>query len=263
VAGTRESSLSKQPSVRPLLDLELYERYGLGIQGPTEKQRQDLIGWCSEDPKNFIFGGFVRTFDEHDRKNPIKPFPDRDYLRHTLDFIHGGDSETDAAVRCVSKSRQLSLTWLVCAYAIWEARFHEHRRVMIQSKKAEDAYRLVFWKHWLSSRCSFMERALPPWMWLESEGRGTVGTKGEVSYPNGSVIMGIPEGGHQFRSYVASLVIMDEACFMPEFEDSYTAALAMSKGGGRIIAVTTAAQGTYYAKLVEEEEMSLQEEAAA
>jgi hypothetical protein len=174
--------------------------------------------------------------------------------------MHDGDMAKN--VRAISKSRQLMVSWVACAYALWTARFKAHRRVMMQSKKAEDAWQLVYWKHWNTSRCSFMEMSLPPFMRILDGKRGAIGTRGQINYPHGSVIMGIPEGGHQFRSYVASLVIMDEVCFMPEFEDSYRAAIAMAKGGGRIIMITTAQNGSYYAKLVEESDEDSKTEAA-
>lgn len=251
MAGTRASMLADQPAMCPVLDQDLYRTLGWGRE-PTSRQAQEFIEHCALHPANFIFSGALRTFDEHaaEHESPHKIFPDKEYLRRTLSHMHDGDMAQN--VRAISKSRQLMVSWLACAYAIWTARFKPHRRVMMQSRKAEAAYALVYWKHWQSSRCSFMELALPPFMRIMDGRRGALGTKGEINYPHGSVIMGIPEGGHQFRSYVASLVIMDEVCFMPEFRDSYKAALAMAKGGGRIVVITTAQNGSYYAELVEE-----------
>jgi hypothetical protein len=253
-----DSHLTDQRDLYPELDRALAKRYGWESTGPTEAQAERILKKCSKDPEYFIFGGFVRTSDPHDRDHPVKPFPNKDYLREILRYIHAGNEEQESDVVAISKSRQLSMTWLACAYAIWEARFHPQRVVMIQSKKAEDAYRLVFWKNWIAGRCSLMERAMPSFLRAvqveDGVPLGIKATRGELVYPNGSIIMGIPEGGHQFRSHVASLVISDECCFQPEFEDSFTAALAMSKNGGKIVLITTAAAGTYYARLVEEEQ---------
>ena len=253
---TSERILRKQPQLR---DLEESDRVLLRSLGMNKRHGdskvQKIIEQCTNDPEFFIFGGFVRTFDERDRRNPRKPFPaDSAYLKACLDHMHNKESGDVAAI---SKSRQLMLTWLCCAYAVWEARFHAQARVMIQSKKAEDAWNLVYRNSWLHGRCDFIERAMP--LFIRAE--GLTPTRGELWYPNGSVIAGIPQGPDMFRSYTASLVICDEACFQPEFEDAYKAALPMAKGypddpdsGGRIILITTAAAGSYYATLVEEDE---------
>jgi hypothetical protein len=251
VAGTRESILEDQPALLPKLDMQLAHELGISTSNPDAKKIRKIWEHCARDPEYFIFGGFVRTFDEHDTENRRKPFPRKKYLYRALQHIH----DTKIGDVCaISKSRQMLITWLMCAYAVWEARFHEHSRVMIQSKKADDAYALVYRNNWYQPRCGFIERALPPWLRL----RGTKGIRGELIYPNGSSIWGIPQGPDMFRSYTATLVICDEACFQPEFEDAYKAALPMCKGGsgstsgGRIVLVTTAASNTFYAKLVEE-----------
>jgi len=253
---TSERVLRSQAQLKDLeaFDRELLRQLGMNRRCATSKV-QKVIEKCTKDPEYYIFGGFVRTFDERSRKFPRKPFPtDKKYLRAALQHIHGKESGDVAAI---SKSRQLMLTWLCCAYATWEARFHPQSRVMIQSKKAEDAWNLVYRNSWLHARCAFIERAMPLFM------RATelTPTRGELWYPNGSVIAGIPQGADMFRSYTASLVICDEAAFQPEFEDAYKAALPMAKGypddpdsGGRIILITTAAAGSYYATLVEEDD---------
>jgi len=240
------------------MDRDLLLRLGF-TASPTEGQQVKLWHRLAGDVELFIFGGFVRTFDELDAQNHVKPIPDKAYLRSALRHIHENYGES-GDVCAISKSRQLMLTWLCCAYAVWEARFHPHSRVMIQSKKAEDAWALVYSQDWLSSRCGFIEWAMPPWLRpREASGEERVevlGTRGKLTYKNGSSIWGVPQGPHMFRSYTASLAICDECCFQEEFEEAYTAALPMAR---KIVLVTTAAAGTFYARLVEEEE---EEEAA-
>lgn len=230
----------------PDLDSALYDRIGLPKGARLiDKNKTRIWNACEQDPAFFIFGGFVRTFDPHDRKNPHKPFPDEPYLRTALEFIH---QETEVAA--IAKSRQLMVSWLLCAYAVWEARFHAHRHVMMQSKKAEDAWALVF-NDWMTSRCGFIEYAMPEILWHPDDSRPVVGMRGKIVYPQGSMIWGIPSGAHHFRSHVASLAFIDEACFMPDFADTYTAALAMVKGGGRLRIVSTARYDSYFGKLIE------------
>ena len=211
--------------------------------------KKRVMDKCAKDPLFFILGGFVRTYDSHDQENPYKPLPAMDLMREVLKFIHSDDE-----VNAIAKSRQMMISWLICAYAVWDARFHRARNVMIQSKKAEDAWALVFYNDWLTSRCAFIEAALPPWFWLDNDGKYVTGTRGKLLYPHGSVIQAIPGGAHHFRSHTASLAFIDEACFMPDFGETYKAALAMVKGGGKLRIVSSAKYGSYFGNLIQAEQ---------
>lgn len=205
---------------------------------------------CREDPAFYIFN-FVRTRDEHDWKNPTKQFPDKWYLRELLHFIHTNN------IAAIAKSRQMMVTWLLCAYATWVARFHSKGLIFIQSKKEVDAANLVFNTDWLTARCSFIELNLPTFLRIRSAHteRRKTGVKakyGQLYYPNGSMIWGVPQGAHMFRGYTPRLIICDEACFQDKFEDAYTAALPVVKNGGKLVICSTAAYGTYYARVVGE-----------
>jgi len=210
--------------------------------------QQAIVEKCRNDPAYFIFGGFVRTFDPHDRENPYKPFPDKPFLREALAFIH-----QPSEVAAIAKSRQMMISWLLCAYAVWEAHFHPSRVCMIQSRVAEDAYEFVFFNDWRSSRCGFIEEALPPYLWVNDGGKYLQAMRGRLIYPWGSKIVAVPGGAHHFRSRVASFAVIDEACFFLDFGDSFKAALAMVKGGGKLRVVSSAKYGSYFGKLIEAE----------
>lgn len=216
-------------------------------QGSPSKR---VLALYEKDPAAFIFGGAVRTFDEHDNDHPYKPFPDEPDLRELLDFIH-----SPAPVACVAKSRQLMVTWMICAYSVWLARFHPAKSIYIQCKTKEDAKTLVFEDEWLTSRCAFIEYAMPPLLWQSFDGRFTTAKSGKLVYPHGSKIVSIPAGAHHLRGKVGSLVVIDEAAFMMDFEDTYQAALAMTKGGGRMRIISTARYNTYFGTLIEATEM--------
>lgn len=240
----RQSRLdAKGPApLRPDLDAALWKHHG--IKPSNETQIAKLVERLAKDPELYIFGGFARTFDEQaEPEQRVKPFPDKEYLRRTLRFMH--DPDPDHPVRAGCKSRQLMWTWLASGYATWEARFHDFSRVMIQSRKAEDAWKLVYKGDWIHSRCGFIERAMP----MELRSNGIIGTQGALSYPNGSEIWGIPQGPHMARSYTATLFICDEAAFQPEFEEAYTAVLPMAK---KVVVISTALGGSFYGDLIEQ-----------
>lgn len=245
--------LDKHPAILPGEDARLKSEIGLVMSHGKGRMTKDRL-WakCAEDAEYFIFRGFLRTFDEDNALHPHKPFPRNKYLIRCLQDMLAGEV---GDILIIEKSRQLMLTWLLCAYAVWVAKFRTHARVMIQSKRAEDAWNLVYRTGWYFARCAFLERSLP--IWLRSE--GLRGKQGELLYLEGSVIWGIPQGADMFRSYKATLVISDEAAFQPEFEGGYRAALPMIKGnpnvegsGGQLIIVSTAQADSYMAELLGE-----------
>lgn len=212
--------------------------------GEPSREKRALARYAS-DPAAFIFE-VARTFDNHDYENPYKQFPDTPDLRVLVEFIHRPDP-----VLCIAKSRQLMVTWITCAYMVWLARFHPAQALYAMCKQERDAKALVFEDDWLSSRCAFIEYALPPLFWQEYDGRYTHVKSGKLIYPHGSFIVGVPEGAHQLRSRVGSFVLIDEAAFMDDFRGTYQAILAMTKGGGRARIVSTARYGSDFGTLIE------------
>ncbi len=259
----REAVLTEQPDLCPDLDRKLRRELGMNTRLSSTKVAK-VWERCRNDPEFYIFGGFVRTFDEKDRRNPRKEFPRKKYLYRMLDHIHSTET---GDVCAISKSRQLTMSWLLGGYASWEARFHDHARVMYQSKKAEDAGAFIYQDSFLHSRIGFIERALPIFM----RSQNLKGKIGKLIYDNGSSITAMPQGADMARSYAASLYLFDEAAFQKDFADTYKAVLPMAKGdpsmaesGGRIIMLTSAKGGSDYATIVEEtKDFKYHEEAKA
>ena len=221
---------------------------------------------CRRWAHHFIFdSGWLLTKDEHDSENPVKRFPDLEYLRVLLDCLlvsgryvevgearfalSGGISRAwlertrDIGLLPVEKSRQVMATWLVCAYLLWRAKFAPYQLILVQSKREEDAANLVFNKDPAVGRISFMEMHLPPFLATIDLARGT--TFGHLYLPNGSHIWAVPEGGDIIRSNTPSVVFSDESSFQPEFDASYTAARPCLDGGGQYIAISSANPGAF------------------
>ena len=93
------------------------------------------------------------------------------------------------------------------------------------------------------ARISFMEHTLPKH--LKSLTFPRCASYSQLLFPNGSKIWGIPEGGDIIRSNTPSLVFSDEAAFQPEFDKAYTAALPAIKGGGQLVAISSAEPGAF------------------
>lgn len=184
----------------------------------------------------------VRTKDEHSETEPVKLFPEKPYISYLLDMFY----KKEQSIFFVAKSRQIMLTWLCCVYALWLAKAVPQRLIFLQSKKELDAANLVFnggrtGKNWDTGRISFVERHLPEWL----QDKGVESSYGKLLFPNGSQIVGIPEGADMVRSYTPSLMISDEAAFQPEFGGAYTAMMPVTKQGGQLIAVSSANPGVF------------------
>lgn len=193
-----------------------------------------------------LFASFVKTKDEHaDGTSAVKPFPrrsDKPYIWEILDIVRVEQ------LLAIEKSRQLIVTWLMCLYCLWVAKFHDHRLVFVQSKKEEDAANLVYNKDPINARISFMEYMLPEEMQSMDWDRGC--SYGQLAWPNGSKIWGIPEGAEKIRSYTASLIFADEFAFQPEAQEAYKAARPTISGGGQFIAVSSANPGAFMRQLI-------------
>ena len=220
---------------------------------------------CRRSAHFFIFGGVLRTKDEHDLQHPTKTLPQEPYLRVLLDFLlvsgrmlNPRDAQWALAagyerefldhlfttsILFVEKSRQVMATWLVCCYLLWRARSYPHQLILVQSKREDDAANLVFTKEPTMARMSFMESTLPEPLRLIVWPKG--GSYAHLYFPNGSHVWAIPEGGGIVRSNTPSVIFSDEAAYQPEFGDAFTAALPAIMGGGQGIFVSSANPGEY------------------
>ena len=223
---------------------------------------------CRRDAHFLIFDSQkLLTKDEHDQDAPVKPVPDLPYLRILLDcyLVSGRMLEPGAAkyalaggvpasflealastgMLFVEKSRDMFVTNLTCAYLLARGRMRAHQLILLQSKKEEDAAKLVFAKEPQFARLSFMEDHLPPHLrQIQWPGGGAYGN---LYVPNGTQFRAIPEGGDIIRSEHPSVIFADEAAFQPQFGASYTAALPAVEGGGQYLAISSAAPSEFEA----------------
>lgn len=200
---------------------------------------------CRKDVSHFAFN-HVMTKDEHDRVNAVKALPDKEYLRILFNTWDKGE-----LIQFVAKSRQLMVSWALCVYTVWTARFHPHQLCLFQSKKLEDAQKMVFLKWPDQARCSFIENNLPAFIKVCWDGKkwlpidlSTACNEGTIVYPNGSRVEAIPQGPTHIESRVPSLYVNDEATLQEEWRAGYAASLPCLTGptvaeSGRAIHVAT------------------------
>ena len=182
------------------------------------RQVKELIR-CGKDPTYFI-KKYVKI--QHPTRGLIKfdmyPFQDdcvEDFVDHRFNVI--------------LKSRQLGISTLTAAYAVWLAYFYKDKNILIIATKLAVAQNFI-------KKVKTAIRSLPPWMTLTE----VVGSnKQGVEFSNGSQIKAVPTSDDAGRSEALSLLIIDEAAFIRNFDDLWMGLYSTLSTGGRAIVLST------------------------
>ena len=193
-------------------------------QEASDRCRADGLFWLQ----------FVKTRDEADADNTVKAFPtDLEYVNRLWQIL------ADSQRIVVAKSRQMLVSWIVCAFCVWRARFNPNQYIVWQTQKNTDANMMVCLAggdkdSGFLGRMQFIERNQPSWLRMrvkESEGR--------LNYPNGSMIEAVPGGANQVRGKVASIIVEDEFAFQEEASGVYTTVAPLIQKATKFIAIST------------------------
>jgi hypothetical protein len=144
----------------------------------------------------------------------------------------------------VNKSRQVGLSTLTSAFCLWIAMFQKHKTVMIISKTDDDAGKFL-------SKVTLAYDELPKWL-----RNGVPTVKRNVHHfelATGSIVEAEAAGPQAGRSESLSLLVMDEAAFIPRADSIWTAAApTLSRGNGKCIIISTPnGIGNYFADIVD------------
>jgi len=195
--------------------------------------RTEALKRCATD--GLFFLRFVHTRDEVDPDQTVKPFPVE------YEFIRTIWREFEAHQKViVAKSRQMMVSWVACAFAVWWARRKPNQLVAIQTQGWDDAKKLVAVAGGdrdaaYLGRCQFIERHLPAWLRVRVRE-----AEGQISYPDtGSVIEALPGGADKVRGKVPSLVILDEFAMQEEAWGVWTAIAPLVQKAMKLIIIST------------------------
>jgi hypothetical protein len=181
----------------------------------------------------------VKTIDEHDLTAPVKPFTIKPY---TPFLVNAFMTEPR---HYVAKSRQIMATWTHAALALHTAQFFPYRKVFVISKKEQDAHELVKRiRHIYSAQPRWLQEMCPLDKKINDQPQGT------LTFRHGSEMRGLPQGADQIRMHTASLILIDEASFLDELEETYGACAPSVAGGGKIV-VFSSAGSSYFGSMVE------------
>lgn len=203
---------------------------------------------CREDPYYFLTN-WAFTLDTHDENEPIKPFPEKEYIKILVDLW------LKHPLLLVPKSRQMMISWICIGLYLWEAQFHNAKLIFFQSKKADDADDLIkrakfIYDHEPTFLKRYIDQGEFKVLKINPQHNGKH-TEGKMSFPQiNSEIRGIPEGGDVIRMHTCSGIFSDEMGFQPEASAAYTAAKPTISSKGRFTGVSTAEDQTFFEDLV-------------
>jgi hypothetical protein len=147
----------------------------------------------------------------------------------------------------INKSRQLGISTLVAAYALWTILFNKDKTVLCIATKQETAKGMV-------EKVQFMYNNLPSW--LRGNQKPLSDNKLSLKLSNNSQIIATSAASDAGRSYAVSLLIVDEAAFIEGIDKIYTSIKPTIATGGGIIALSSPnGVGNWFHKMYTEAEV--------
>lgn len=128
----------------------------------------------------------------------------------------------------ILKGRQIGLSTAVAAYALWMMLFYKDRNVLVIATKQDTAKNLV-------TKVRYAYEHLPIWLQVPC----TENNKLSLRFKNGSQIKATTAAGDAGRSEALSLLILDEAAFIKNADEIWTAAHPTLSTGGKAIVIST------------------------
>ena len=130
----------------------------------------------------------------------------------------------------ILKARQMGMSTTVAAYIAWLMLFHKEKSVLVIATKFSVAGNIV-------KKVNKMIKALP--LWFESLAKVTIDNRASFILSNGSAIQASTTAVDAGRSEALSLLVVDEAAHIKNFEDIWTALSPTLATGGRCIALSS------------------------
>ena len=126
------------------------------------------------------------------------------------------------------KSRQLGISTLSSAYSLWLMIFHKDKNVLALATTQATARNLV-------TKVIFMYDQLPKWLRLKSVEKNKL----SLRLKNGSKIQAKSSNADAARSEAVSLLVIDEAAFIDNIDETFAAAQQTLATGGQCMALST------------------------
>lgn len=202
------------------------------MSSPTSTQAKEIVK-CGKEPIYFI-NKYAKVQHAIRGTVPFETFPFQDdcinaFIKHRFNVV--------------VKARQLGLSTISAVYAVWLALFYRDKNILIIATKLTVAVNFI-------KKVKVIIDALPPWLILPSTDERT---KQHIKFSNGSQIKAIPTSEDAGRSEALSLLIIDEAAFIRNFDEIWMGLYStLSTGGRAIIMSTPNGIGGMYHKICDE-----------
>ena len=184
---------------------------------------------CIQDPVYFM-KKYCKI--QHPKKGKI-PFHLYPFQEDTLNALRNNDYNV------ILKSRQLGISTLSAGYALWLMTFFSDKNILVIATTQEVAKNLVL-------KVKVMHEYLPSWL----RKAATEANKLSLRFDNGSQIKAVSSSGTSGRSEALSLLIIDEAAFIRNIDEIWTAAQqTLATGGGAIVLSTPNGTGNFFHKV--------------
>jgi len=197
------------------------------IRNNKQAQIKEIIK-CGKDP-SYFFNRYVKI--QHPVRGAI-PFKTYDFQDRCVNDFRAN------RFNIVLKSRQLGLSTITAAYAMWMVLFHKDKNVLVIATKLAVAQNFI-------KKCKFLLASCPKWLILPQVVKNN---SQAIEFNNGSQIKAIPTSEDAGRSEALSLLIVDEAAFVRNFDTLWTGLYPTLSTGGEAIVLSTpnGVGGQYY-----------------
>jgi len=176
----------------------------------------------------------IFTTDEKDNDNPVKPYPNKEYLAHFVDLLISPAPERRIVL--VDKSRQMLFTTTCALVMDWFCKFFDARRCLISKSKEDDAIEVM------TDKIRAPHMRLPEWLkeWAQVADKpaGILKYGRTRSYIR-AVTQNVAEA--EGRGGTPSIMLIDEAARQFMFKQIMAAVLPSA---GRVWGITTPEAGT-------------------
>jgi hypothetical protein len=173
---------------------------------------------CAKDPAYFMR---KYCYIQHPQRGRIlfNLYPFQDKVLHLF---------KDHQYLITLKSRQLGISTLAAGYSLWLMIFHKDKNVLALATTQATARNLV-------TKVQFMYEQLPSWLQLKAVEKNKL----SLRLKNGSRISAKSSNSDAARSEAVSLLLIDEAAFIDNIDETFAAAQQTLATGGQCMALST------------------------
>ncbi len=191
---------------------------GLNPSHLSREQQVAEIIRCGKDPVYFM-RNYAKIQHAERGTIPFETYPFQD------DCVKAFE---ESRLNIVLKSRQLGLSTICAGYAAWMALFHKDKNILVIATKLPVAMNFI-------KKVRHILQSVPAWLMITR----FEPTKQSISFSNGSSVTAIPTSEDAGRSEALSLLIVDEAAWIRDFDSIWTGLSPTISTGGRAILLST------------------------